>query len=114
MTERSCVYKFVQHSQTSFERGETLPQVLSQADQYQRMVRRAYGNLSPLKRPIHRIGTSKIGLSTIAIYEYGRYKGIPLPDANTVIQTAVPLKAIRRAICGGEVSKIDRQELIDF
>lgn len=113
-TERSCVYKFVQHSQDAFEKGETLPQVLGRVDQYQKLVRRAYGNLSPLKRPVHRIGTSKVGLASLAIYEYGRSKGAPLPDANKVIQTCLPLKSVRRAVCGGEKSIIDRQDLIDF
>lgn len=113
-TERSCVYKFVVRSQESFEKGDTLPQVLARVDDYQKLVRRVYGPKSPFKRPAHRLATSKAGLSTIAVYEYSRHKGAPLPDSNVVIQHLMPIVDVRRAVCGGIKSPVDRQELIDF
>src|SRR5258708_33578074 len=112
MIERSCVYKFIDGSQTAYSNGASLYEVLGQVDHYQSLVRRVYG---PISNPIHKIFTSKMGLTGIAACEYARAKGFPLPDANTVLQTIWPIKrSLRLSLCGGEDIFDERPDAINF
>lgn len=113
MKERSCVYRFVEKSQQSFAKGQTLHDVNSAIPHYRKLVRKAYGHMD--KNFDHHIATSTTGLRLIAVYEFSRYKGLPLPDANTVVQSILPLKKKRASLLLKEENMIDnRSEQIEF
>ncbi|MBI2601307.1 hypothetical protein HYW42_05150 [Candidatus Daviesbacteria bacterium] len=112
MVEKSCVYKLIDRTQNIYTSGGTLSDAIGQIDHYQSLVRRAYG---PIKNPLHRIFTSRIGLLSLATYEYGRFKGIPLPNLNHLIQTAWPIKRrVRLILFGGQDIFDIRPNSIDF
>lgn len=112
IAEKSCVFKFIQRSQESYQQDATLGEVLGQIGRYQKLAKRAYG---PIKNPLHLMFTSRVGLSTLALYEFTRSRGLPLPDSNKVIQTILPIKRrLRLTLIGGKDILDTRPNLIDF
>lgn len=89
MKEKSCVYKFIERSQKSFREGGSLHDVRQTIPPYKTFIKKAYG---PMKgRVAHNLATSSFGLNALAAYEFSRYKGVPLPNANTIVQLIFPL-----------------------
>ncbi len=90
MIERTCISRFVEKSRSAFFQKSSLRDVFTTIPQYRALVRKAYGSMP--NNFVHNLGTSTMGLKLLATYEFLRYKKIPLPDANHVIHTVLPIK----------------------
>lgn len=56
-------------------------------------------------RLAHNIATSTFGLNVIVLYELSRHKGLPLPNANTIVQLIFPITKKSAEILHKEAKK---------
>lgn len=92
MKERTCVSRFIEKSQNAFDKKSSLREVLSTIPAYKRLITRVYQDRPMSKNFVHNLATSTFGLEGLAIYEFLRHKGMPLPEANFAIEKVLPVK----------------------
>lgn len=113
--ERTCVSRFIEKSQRAFAENSSLKEVFSTVPHYKDLVARAYRDRAMSKNFVHNLATSTVGLKSLAVYEFLRHKGLPLPDANTAIQIILPAKKRFAYSLLGEKNTVDsRMEEVDF
>lgn len=91
MRERICVRPFVTESQKKFASNACLGEVLGSIPEFQRNDVRLVKEIKRQARLLHILGMSTIGLSSLAVYEYVRSKGFPLPDSKRMLLLLIPL-----------------------
>lgn len=87
--ERSCIHPFIRRVQTVLKRTGSLRATLDEIPVYQVRARAIY---RADVYCIHALAVSSIGLGALVMYEYLRYRGIPLPESKLIIGLIVPVK----------------------
>jgi hypothetical protein len=59
---------------------------------------------------IHKVAVSTIILAALVLYEYLRYRGVPLPNAKTIIGKIMPAKNLSESIILGHGDDNRRHE----
>ena len=109
MIERTCVHPFIEHAQNTFQNGGSLKEVFGSIRPYQHRLNSLVKGVSADARIAHAVGLSVVGLGTIAIYEYARAKGMPLPDSGVLISGILPVRSFTPDNkSSSEVSELDQ------
>jgi hypothetical protein len=87
--ERSCVHPFIRRVQTVLKRSGSLRASLEEIPVYQARARTIY---RADVYCIHTVAVSTISLGALVMYEYLRYRGIPLPESKMLIGLIMPVK----------------------
>ena len=87
--ERSCVHPFIRRVQTVLKRSGSLREALEEILIYQARARTIYRSDVYC---IHAMAVSTVSLGALVIYEYLRFRGIPLPESKSLIGLILPAK----------------------
>ena len=87
--ERSCVHPFIRRVQTVLKRTGSLRASLEEIPVYQVRAEAIY---RADVYCIHTLAVSTISLGVLVMYEYLRYRGVPLPESKSLIGLIMPAK----------------------
>ena len=87
--ERSCVHPFIRRVQTVLKRTGSLRASLREIPVYQVRARTIY---RADVYCIHALAVSRVSLGALVMYEYLRYRRVPLPESQLLIGLILPAK----------------------
>jgi hypothetical protein len=87
--ERSCIHPFIRRTQAVLRRTGSLSEALEEIARYQNRAKKVY---RVDVHCVHRLALSSPCLCVLAVYEYLRHRGVPLPDSRTAVRYLMPLK----------------------
>jgi hypothetical protein len=105
--ERSCVHPFIRRVQAVLKRTGSLRASFDEIPDYQVGARRIY---RVDVYCIHALAVSTLSLDALVMYEYLRYRGMPLPDSRWVIGSFMPAKNSSDRIVTGKPTDDDKHE----
>lgn len=86
---QSCVHPFIRRVQAVLKRTGSLRASFNEVPAYQARARRIY---RVDVYCIHAVAVSTLSLDAFVMYEYLRYRGLPLPDSRWLIRSIMPAK----------------------
>jgi hypothetical protein len=107
VAERSCVDPFIRRIQVVLQRTGSLRASFKEISNYQRVAKRIYRVDAYL---VHKVAVSTAILAALVLYEYLRYRGLPLPSAKTFTAKIMPAKNLSETIILGHGDDNRRHE----
>jgi hypothetical protein len=105
--ERSCAHPFIRRVQAVLKETGSLRASFGEIRGYQSRARKIY---RVDVHCIHALTLSTCGLAALAMYEYLRYRGVPLPDSRSIIRSIMPAKNRSEQIITGAKDDDRRHE----
>jgi hypothetical protein len=87
--EKSCVHPFIRRIQAVLKETGSLGKAFGEIHGYQGRAKKIYRVDTHL---IHALVLGTFSLAVLVLYEYLRYRGIPLPDSRSFIGRFMPAK----------------------
>ena len=105
--DRSCVHPFIRQVQAVLRRTGSVRASFDEIPTYRERARRIY---RVDVYCIHAFAVSTVSLRSLVLYEYLRYRGVPLPDSRRLVGCIVHVENISDRMITGKLTDDKRHE----